>query len=114
MNMHDVSFLQHCAPQSERVPRQWEKKRRIDTRAWEGQPHHRSIEARHTHKEPVLPDPHESFRTLFDQFRGGESLIPSEEMRALAKRAVDASATPVSDIDEWAKRLADDTGGAHD
>lgn len=54
-----------------------------------------------------------SFNNLFDSVRAGEALIPSEEIRALARRALESQKAN-EEIEPWAQKLAADIKDADD
>lgn len=54
-----------------------------------------------------------SFNQLFDSVRLGHSLIPSDDLRFLAKRALQSQKDKM-DIESWATKLATDTKDAKD
>lgn len=55
----------------------------------------------------------QSFNRLFDSVRAGQSLIPSEDVRLLAQKALQSQMESV-DIDSWARKLANDIKDAKD
>ena len=54
-----------------------------------------------------------SFNKLFDSARAGQTLIPSEGVRLLARKALQSQKEGV-DIDSWARNLANDVKDAND
>jgi hypothetical protein len=60
-----------------------------------------------------LTDINRSFNDLFDKFRGGAKLIPSEQVRKLAVKAVSGRGEKV-DAESWARSIADQTKDAND
>jgi hypothetical protein len=54
-----------------------------------------------------------SFNELYSSFRRGERLIATEEIRDLAKRAVQSQTEDV-DVESWARALANDVKDADD
>lgn len=55
----------------------------------------------------------QSFNKLFDSMRAGQVLIPSENVRILAQKALQ-SQKEVVDINSWARNLANDIKAAND
>lgn len=60
-----------------------------------------------------IRDINQSFNKLFDSVRTGEMLIPSENIRMLAQKALQSQKEGV-DIDSWARNLANDIKVAND
>lgn len=60
-----------------------------------------------------IRDINQSFNKLFDSVRTGQMLIPSENVRLLAQKAL-LSQKEAVDIDSWARDLANDIKVAND
>lgn len=60
-----------------------------------------------------LRDINRGFNKLFDSVRAGESLIPSENVRSLAQKALQ-SQKEVVELDSWARKLAESIKDAKD
>lgn len=54
-----------------------------------------------------------TFNQFFDSVRAGHSLIPSDDIRALVRKAVHSNNAEV-DIEAWARNLTNDVKGAKD
>lgn len=54
-----------------------------------------------------------AFNNLFDSARAGQTLIPSDGIRLLARKALQSQKESV-DIDSWAQKLAGDVKDAND
>ena len=62
----------------------------------------------------LIRDINQSFNMLFDSIRTGQMLIPAENIRLLAQKALLSQKESVVDIDSWAHDLANDVKGAND
>ncbi len=60
-----------------------------------------------------LTDINRSFNDLFEKFRDGAKLIPSDRVRKLAVKAVTGRGNEV-DVESWARSIADQTKDADD
>lgn len=60
-----------------------------------------------------LREINKSFSKLFDFVRAGQTLIPSEGIRLLARKALESQKEDM-DIDSWARNLASDIKDAND